>query len=730
MSLKPVHLKRTGQIILTLLPFVFLITCIFRFAIDMPYMDEWDIVPFLQQFFEGSLTLGDLFDQHNECRILFPRLVLIPLAYLTGWNINVEVGGIVLLSGLIFLLLARQAVRTCRECIGRYPAWLPVVIACMYFSVMQYEVWTFGFTLIGFINIGSAVIGLLLIAHPVFSWPRFVGALLAGTVALYSYSNGIVFWVVGLLPLLAVLREDRRYRIAPWVVWIGSAAILLAIFFFYFKYEKPPWSPSVLYFLHHANVFLGYFLALLGGAIANTSQLPVWVPVTLGVIGCILFGVSGLIGITREVQTSRAIFFWISLGSYGALSCLAVAIGRSANGIPHALESRYILLSNLFWIATLVLTVIAFEFVWRAPAARGFHRCLIVLKAALVIGMVACAGLFGVSSAHSLALWHEKYDSLIVVRDELLCFAPDQALLARTFLDPVKLKRRMEFLTRRGLSVFREKKSFQEYKVIPVQAGCIETTRSNAPPATGFRPNLFYASGRAYDPGWHQPARGVLFVNTQQVIVARTHVNAAPDFSQSTWEIALSAAKFAAGSVRLQLYAVLQSSDLIAPIGDLNFDIAPPVDPAALAPIAFTNPVADIVGYTDRVRAVDDQVYLYGWARNPATGKPGRWIIVTDEATNILAYTEVAETRDDVARQLRNSEMVRSGWRIAFHQSRLDQRPHLLNAWLFLPEEQRALQLPTSSQFTLPRTPAARKAQRQEEKIIVESIPAQRPAAR
>ncbi|MDD5679507.1 MAG: hypothetical protein PHW60_16175 [Kiritimatiellae bacterium] len=713
MNLKPANLKQLGQIILILLPFAFLLACIFRFAIDMPYMDEWDWVPFLQKFFEGSLTLGDLFDQHNECRIFFPRLVVIPLAYFTGWNINAEVTAIVLISGLMFLLLASQAVRICRECIGGHPAWLTVVIAFMFFSVMQYENWTFGFTLVGFMNIAAAIIGLMLLAHPVFSWPRFLGALLAGAVAMYSFSNGIIFWVVGPLTLLAVLREDRKYRIAPWVAWVCSAAVLVALFLY--KYEKPPWSPSVLYFFYHADVFLGYFFAVLGGAIANTPQLPVWVPVTLGAIGCILFCAASLICISRGAQTARAISFWVSLGSYGALSCMAVAFARSANGIPHALEGRYIILSNLFWIATLVMTVVAFEFAWRASALRGFRSYLIALKAALVIGMLVCAGLFTMSSVNSLALWQSKYDSLIVVRDELLCFAPDQSLLARTFLDPVKLKRRMEFLTRRGLSAFREKKLFRDYKVIPVQAGCIETGRSNSPPATGFQPNLFYFSGRAYNPGMHQPARGVLFVNTQDVVVARAHVSAAADFSQSSWKIALSAVKFPAGTSRLQLYAVLRDGDLLAPIGALDFDITPPVDSNTLAPIAFADRGADVVGYTDRMRLADDQVYAIGWVRNPATGKPGRWIIVTDEATNILEYTEVAENREDVARQFRSTGILRSGWRLAFHQSRLAPGLHRLTAWLFLPEEHKALKLPNDFQITIPRPAEAQQAQCKEE---------------
>jgi len=332
-------------------------------------MDEWDLVPYLQKSFEGTLAWGDLFNQHNESRIFFPRLILIPLARLTGWNIHAEVAGIVILATLIFLILARQSARTCRECIGRTPPWLPVIMSFLIFSVFQYEAWTFGFTIIGFMNIAAVVIGLALLARPGFSRARFLGALLAGAVAMFSYSNGILYWVAGLPLLAAVSWKKERFCIRPVIIWMLTAAALLAVY--YTGYQKPSCMPPLGFFIHHPDIFLGYICAFLGGAIANTPQMPVWVPVSLGGIGCALFGVSGLICLFRPRQISRAMAFWFSLGTYAVLGAIVIAIGRSANGIPHALESRYTTLSNLFWISTLVMTVITVN----ATGPR-FHRLL------------------------------------------------------------------------------------------------------------------------------------------------------------------------------------------------------------------------------------------------------------------------------------------------------------------------------------------------------------------
>ncbi len=695
--------NKTLWAVLALLPFCFLVYWGVQFSINMPYLDEWDLAVTIQKSYEGTLTARDLFDQHNESRILFPRLIMIPLAHCTNWNIHAEVCGILLLAGLIFLLLARQAVRTFRQCVRRQHPWLLVVVSCLLFSVLQYENWSFGFTLIGFMNLVAAVIGLVLLATPVFSWPRFVGALLAGTVAMYSYSNGILFWVVGLLPLCAVLREDRVLRLKPLIVWIVWAVLAVALF--YTGYQKPTCMPPLKFFIYHPGMFLGYFCALLGGAFANTPTMPIWVPVSIGASGCVLFGVTGLIVIFRDAPTSRTLSFWLALGGYAALGALAIAIGRAANGIPHALESRYTILSALFWIPTLVLTVITLDFAGRAPVLQHFRRGVIALKAALVVFLLLCAGLFGVSSAGSLELWQAKHDSLLDVRDELLCFLPDQSLLARSFPDPAKLKPRMEFLTKQGLSLFRERKPFQEYKVIPVMAGSLTAVRTNIPPATGLQPNLFLIEGKAYNSDLRQKAYGVILVNTQDVIVARTRVEPTTDFSQFSWKVALFTAKFPPGPVHLDIYSMLGQGDLIALIGQVDLDIPPAIAPQPTTAIVFVDPAPQIAGCADHLRIAQDQVYGSGWARNPATGQPGTWVIVTDEEHNILAYTRVGEDRDDVARQLWDPALVKSGWRLAFHQSRLTPGAHRLAAWLFLPDEHKALKLLNEFEVSIPALP-------------------------
>src|SRR5436305_1563087 len=60
--------------------------------VAVPFCDEWDTPgKQLASYYRGTLTFAELFSQHNEHRLLFPRLVWLPIAILTGaWDVRHE----------------------------------------------------------------------------------------------------------------------------------------------------------------------------------------------------------------------------------------------------------------------------------------------------------------------------------------------------------------------------------------------------------------------------------------------------------------------------------------------------------------------------------------------------------------------------------------------------------------------------------------------------------------
>lgn len=66
--------KKALLVVATGLPIVFLCTLVHSFGVNVPFWDDWEMVPLFQKYDAGNLTLSDLLAQHNEHRIFFPRM--------------------------------------------------------------------------------------------------------------------------------------------------------------------------------------------------------------------------------------------------------------------------------------------------------------------------------------------------------------------------------------------------------------------------------------------------------------------------------------------------------------------------------------------------------------------------------------------------------------------------------------------------------------------------------
>ncbi|MDD1720217.1 MAG: hypothetical protein LUQ25_09175, partial [Methanoregulaceae archaeon] len=53
---------------------------------NLVFWDEWGMVPLFEKTMKGTLGWQDIFAQHNEYRIVFPRLAILGLAFMTRFN--------------------------------------------------------------------------------------------------------------------------------------------------------------------------------------------------------------------------------------------------------------------------------------------------------------------------------------------------------------------------------------------------------------------------------------------------------------------------------------------------------------------------------------------------------------------------------------------------------------------------------------------------------------------
>ena len=90
--MKPLEKKRKGLHLAILLgPLALLAILIFVFSENIPFWDQWELVPSIELMRSGDLSIGDLWEQHNEHRLFFPKIIMLSLAALTSWNVQAEI---------------------------------------------------------------------------------------------------------------------------------------------------------------------------------------------------------------------------------------------------------------------------------------------------------------------------------------------------------------------------------------------------------------------------------------------------------------------------------------------------------------------------------------------------------------------------------------------------------------------------------------------------------------
>ena len=152
---KALRIRRSVVSILPLFPIGYLLVFILWFCVDVPFWDEWDFVPVVGQVYQGTWSIWDIWKPHNEHRLVFPKLVLLTLAWISGWNKLYELLANFLLAVGTFFVLSRCASRTLRSITTEKLQWLPGVISLQVFSLNQFENWFWGFQLCGAFSTSS-----------------------------------------------------------------------------------------------------------------------------------------------------------------------------------------------------------------------------------------------------------------------------------------------------------------------------------------------------------------------------------------------------------------------------------------------------------------------------------------------------------------------------------------------------------------------------------------------
>jgi hypothetical protein len=379
-----------------LLPVALQAAIVWMFGTRMLLWDEFVYVSAFREIGEGKPWLHWIWQQHNEHRIVWTKLLFFAHAGASGWNLLIDMYVSALLTGLN----AWGIWKLYRATGSAKPAYfLPV--ALLLCSLAQYMTILYGLMTCHYFTLAGMIWAIVFLMRG--TWMGLAAAIACAFAALASTLSALVIMPIGLFVLLAT-----RQKPAQCVTWI--AAMLLGAFTYFYSYQSPGitpvnWgSPAAIW---QATVT---FLVCLGSPLSAGSVS--WAS-PLGVATLVVFAMLGL-GLRAEGTRGHAGL--VALGLIGIGSAAAVAAGRSALGPAVGLESKYVAYSTLALVAP-YLGLASFS---RLPAIREIQAGLTIV---VIVGLMA-ANIAGYDQARTWKRARNQEAYLLQTID----IQPDQSL--------------------------------------------------------------------------------------------------------------------------------------------------------------------------------------------------------------------------------------------------------------------------------------------------------------
>jgi len=443
--------KRIGVWGLISIPFLFLALMVAEYKVDVPEWDQWALVPVLEKSYDGTLTLKDLWFQHNEHRLVFPKLMMVFLARFSGWNVSYELALSILLAAGIFLCLAIAMKKTFASVLGASLRWPFILLSVIVFSLNQVENWLWGWNIQIFLNVLAGIGVIVLMTGRRLTWQKIMLAALLSIVAAYSYASGLVFFLIGFLAIIFFVSLSKKRRFLYSLFWVSVSTA--TVYSYFYRYHTPSHHPSLSLILNSPFNYLKYVLTYLGAALLSSDVNPFFA-FLVGLSGIILFILTLLMILGAGKIKARDLLPYLALSFYALVTACLTGIGRAGFGAVQAMSPRYVAFSSLFWISLVVFIIILLKMGRsKTEAAAKPVKILLAGTLALILGLSAA------SSFHSRVLFRERYRRLEPARRELFSLE-NKELLERIYphvdeVDWRELENSVNFLKTRKLSVFR-----------------------------------------------------------------------------------------------------------------------------------------------------------------------------------------------------------------------------------------------------------------------------------
>jgi hypothetical protein len=399
------------------------------YGVNVFYLDQQDgLLPLFAKWDAGKLSIADFWTQHNEHRHFLPRLFMFGLAFLTHWNMMIEM---YIIQGLLAVSLAIYLYVALKSCRGKNISWPLVAIPWLVFSWRQNQNfqwgWQIGFVLACVASVSALFFleGLKIPDRPAL---KYASAVVCATIASFSSAQGLLIWPVGLLLLLMVLGTQPRRPF--WIAGWGCLGVIEWLAYFW-HYTEPATQPPLTFSLK-------FFATILGASLFPAERMAEICGFTLLAVVAALC----LVAFKRRKWVEYS--FWFALILLGLLILGQISLARSALGPAQPLASRYATDSLLVVIGAYAILCALF-----AEGSTAFTALWIGLFGLIVSGIVV--SFIDGGRAAMERKEHLKYQTYLYFTADS---QPDELLETPNGVRAPVIRTALDFLKRRRWNLF------------------------------------------------------------------------------------------------------------------------------------------------------------------------------------------------------------------------------------------------------------------------------------
>jgi len=358
-----------------------------------PRFDQWfHSIRVAENTVDGTLTYHDIVRPNYGHRIVFPALTTALVAWLTNWNLAVEVwiGFGALVVAFMFVI---QTVRRAAPAV--FPPFV-LLAAILMFSLRHHTnlVWSFNALQWFYMSAGMAAATYALFALPV-GW-RAILMLIAATVfSGYSSGGGLI-----LIPLVTVFLWFRGYR-KPlhYGTWFTGAMLILFFYFRNMEQNVRRVSPESLNFHFEENIT--YIITMLTGQFVpfpRETTPVVFVVIFAAALG---LGIWNIWWLWRNMANRTLVTLVMFLAGIGVGASVLTSLGRSVT-LWWGAQSRLFTMSVYAWLALALSALV----IWHETRRR--RGVLAYANAALLVFIVG-----GQAYVNVVQLTHDEVEGYV-----------------------------------------------------------------------------------------------------------------------------------------------------------------------------------------------------------------------------------------------------------------------------------------------------------------------------